>query len=705
MSFPRQRSRLKPIRFPLRGVELPARGHMGLSLSPDGKRIATIALGKLWVFPIGSQPNSVAPMPQDAAGLSWSPDGREIAWSAGPGGAEDLFATDVETGKTRRLTALPGREVRPSWSPDGQRIAFLHWQKPALTTPPWEWKDSGLRLSVIPAHSEPVERLDTTMNITDLPPGSGWAFSFFGHGQEVPQWSPDSKALLLFETKATLVPLKGEPRQLQHFPANLTFLHWGTDSSIVYVKNDMLWRAPFSSDSGMVGEPTAVSNDPALYPSVARDGSILYISEDGLRVRRPDGRVERLGWPLTYRTPAAPERLLLRGVRIIDGKGTPPSAPRDILVEDGRIARIAPTGKLKAKAGTRVVEAEGRTVIPGLIDLHTHLWDDAQLPGLLYYGVTTVRDMGTAIGRLAGLRDAIEAGVRPGPRIVFGGFQFWGATGFSGETGQAPADEAGRARAVALLRAFGADYLKMRQFTGWDAGAKLIEHAHASGMPVSGHIALPLPLMAAGIDGMEHLGPSGTRTNEILYDDIIQLFKAAQLWIVPTIVAYSSEVRLIDEPSIIDQPDTAPFLTPFLRWWALARHRPPTGDRRLSYERFAHLTRLGTEKLHKAGITIAAGADVSPLPWALHLELEELVNAGLSSMEAINAATSVAARVLGSSEEIGSIKQGKLADLVILDADPLHDIRHTRKIWRVIKGGWVFDPEKLRPRESAGATK
>ncbi|MGI8838168.1 MAG: hypothetical protein ACR2H4_16245, partial [Pyrinomonadaceae bacterium] len=194
---------------------------------------------------------------------------------------------------------------------------------------------------------------------------------------------------------------------------------------------------------------------------------------------------------------------------------------------------------------------------------------------------------------------------------------FWGASGFSGETGQMPADEAGRARAVALLRAFGGNYLKMRQFAGWYAGAKLIELAHAAGMPVSGHIALPLPLIAAGIDGMEH-------------HDIIQLFKAAQLWIVPTIVAYSSGVRLIDEPSIIDQPDTAPFLTPFLRWWALRGHRPPTGDRRLSYERFAHVTRLGTKKLHKAGITIAAGSDVPPLPWALHLELEELVNAGLS---------------------------------------------------------------------------
>ena len=156
-------------------------------------RIALIALGKLWVFAVESQPHAVATLPTGAAGLSWSPDGEEVAWSAGPGGAEDLFATNVETGKTRRPTVLPGREVSPSWSPDGRYIAFVHWQKPALTTPPWEYKDAGLRLRVIPARPKPVEHVNATLDLADVP--KGWMFKgIFGRGQEVPQWSPESSS-------------------------------------------------------------------------------------------------------------------------------------------------------------------------------------------------------------------------------------------------------------------------------------------------------------------------------------------------------------------------------------------------------------------------------------------------------------------------------------------------------------------------------
>jgi hypothetical protein len=229
----------------------------------------------------------------------------------------------------------------------------------------------------------------------------------------------------------------------------------------------------------------------------------------------------------------------------------------------------------------------------------------------------------------------------------------------------------------------------MRLFEDWDATAKLIQEAHAAKITTSGHIALPLPLIAAGIDGMEHLGPSGVRTDEIIYEDIMRLFKAAGIWVVPTAVAYSSVVRVGREVAILDSKDVAPFLTPFLRWWNL--RLPP--DRQPSYERFARLTRLSMEKLHRAGVLVAAGSDTE-LPWAIHWELEEMVSSGMSPLQAIAAATGLAACVLGASKDIGTIKLGKIADLVILDADPLQDIRNTRKIWRIIQGGQVIQNEK-----------
>ena len=679
---------LRPVRFALPGTERTARGFMGSALAPSGTRIGMIALGQLWVFDVGGEPRAVAAMPPTAAGLSWSPDERAIVWSAGPGGAEDLYATDVSTGTTRQVTALPGSETGPSWSPDGQHIAFIHWEKPVLDTPPEEWSQMAFRLRATRAVASTAESTEATLDL-----GDGFnPWGFFGPSQESPMWSPDSTPLLLFfqEGSEFLVSLAGDRREFEISSAP-TYTSWSADQKLVYVEDGLLWRASFEADSGKLGGATRISDDAALYASISRDGSILYVSADGLRIHRPTGQVEHLGWPLTYHTPT-PAPLLIRNVRVIAGTDVTPDAPVDILVENGRIARIAPKGTLAHMNEAREVDAGGRTAIPGLIDLHAHLWDDAVLPGALYYGVTVIRDMGsTGIARLAAHRDAIEAGIWPGPRIVLGGIQFWGTGSLTGGGGYMVADDSARTRAMALVAAFGTSYLKMRLFSDWTGAAKLVESAHASGWRVSGHVALPLPLIAAGIDGMEHLGPSGLRTDEIVYDDVVQLFRQANLWVVPTTIGYSSVATVTDDPSALDDPETAPFVTPFLRWWA---QRAPLRSR-AAYERFARFTRISTKKLHQGGVTIAAGTDTPVLPWALHGELEELVAAGLSPLEAITAATQTAARVLGASEEIGTIEVGKLADLVILNADPLEDIRNTRKIWMVIQGGVEVDREAL----------
>lgn len=674
----------RPVRFTPPETDRTARGHKGLALAPTGDRIAMIALGQLWVFEVGGEPRAVAAMPPTATGLSWSPDERAVVWSAGPGGAEDLYATDVSIGRTRQVTALPGSETGPSWSPDGQHIAFIHWRgavgAASFGDPP--------QLRTIPAGGSIVEAEEAT---TDL----GMAFitwGFLGPNQEAPMWSPDSTPLLLFvqNKSAVLASLTGNRREFQ-ISSTATYLSWSADQNLVYVEDGLLWRASFDSDSARLGEATRVSDDAALYASTSRDGSILYVSDDGLRIHRPSGKVEHLGWPLTYTTPTqAP--LLIQNVHVIAGTDVTQDAPADILIENGRIAHIAPTGTLTPPENGRVVEGGGRTVIPGLIDLHAHLWDDAVLPGALYYGVTTIRDMGsTGIARLAAHRDAIEAGIIPGPRIVLGGIQFWGSGRLTGAGGYMVSGDSARTRATELVAAFGTNYLKMRLFSDWTGAAKLVEAAHARGWTVSGHIALPLPLIAAGIDGMEHLGPSGQRTDEIVYDDIVQLFRHANMWIVPTAISYSSVVRVIDDSTVFDDPETGSLTTPFLRWWA--RRLPP--EMRVGYERFARFTRISAQKLHEGGVTIAAGSDTPVLPWALHGELEELVAAGLSPLAAITAATRTAAEVLVASDEIGTIEEGKWADLVILNADPLEDIRNTRDIWMVIKGGVEVDREAL----------
>lgn len=686
LAIPRRTVRAAGQRFAEPGSAVRAHGFGGLALSPSGRRIAMLALDTLWVFEVGARPRSVGPVPPTADGLTWSPDESEVAWSAGPGGADDLFATEIASGTTRRLTALEGAETRPAFSPDGERLAFVHWIAP--TTPAFR-----ATLRVAPARGAPITAVESTQTLAQ---GYPW-WGFFGLGQEQPLWSPDSRAVLAY---GRLRFLSGDsvPVTLPPEHESAAFLLWLADSSLRYIYDELLWRADLAAPFERAGTPSRVSDDAVLYPSAARDGSVLYLSADGLQVRRPDGSVERLGWPLGYRVPV-PVPVLLRNVRVVAGDAPADPVLHDILLRGGRIERVLPAGSVAAPRGVQAIDGAGRWAMPGLIDVHAHSWDDAVLPGALYYGVTTVRDMGsTGIARLVGHDDAIRAGLRDGPRIVAGGIQFWGAGGPSAPGALGPSNDAARNRAMEMLRAFGASYVKMRWFANWQAGARLVGAAADQGWPVSGHEATQLPLVAAGIAGQEHLGPSATRTGKLIYADVVELWRAAGMYNTPTIIGYSSQATAYSDTSLRRRIEGDPLVTPFVRWW---RYRM---DERSAqwYGQAVDFARRSAGTAYRGGVRIVAGSDAPAIPWALQIELEELVAAGLPPRAALAAATTEAARVLGAEGQLGVVGPGALADLVLLDADPRQDIRNTQRIWMVIKGGEVVDRPRLQRMAATG---
>lgn len=652
---------------------------MGLALSPDGRQIGVLALGKLWVVPIGGTPRAVADVPLGATGLAWAPDGAEAVWTAGAPDQEDLFATDLATGATRRVTALPGREMFPAYSPDGRHLAFVHGQGTA-------------QLRVVDARTGEVTDTAQTRNL-----GAATV-----NGTSAPQWSPESDGLLVpgrarspEAERAVFVPLSGERRPISRFPEAPIFLQWTARGTIVFVRHDRLWQAPFDH-SGMLGEPEPIGNDPALYASASRDGTLLFVSEGGLRLREPAGGVRRLGWPLAY-TPPVAEPLLIRNVRIVDGIGESQSPPEDVLIERGRIVQIAAAGTIPANGG-RVLDASGRVAIPGLMDLHAHIYQPDLLPGALYFGITTVRDQGSSMGPLVAYRDAIAAGVLPGPRVAYGGFQFYSDWAFDEEQGRGiepEADTGHVARSVALAEAFGAQHIKTRTFRRWDINARMVAEAHRRGMRATGHCAHQLPLVAAGMDAKEHLGFCEPRGGDNVYDDLVQLYRAAGIGVVPTISYLALAVRLNERPALLEEdPELVPFLPGRDNFgWMLGLSPEQRGEFARSIARW----RGGVARLQRAGVALGTGTDIWQIPTGVHMELEELVASGLSPAEAIRAGSSGAARILGADSELGSIEVGKLADLVILDADPLVDIRNTRRIWQVVHDGRIVDrPAILR---------
>jgi len=675
LSITRARRNLPQARFPEPGRQEPARGFMGLTISPDGKQIGMLALGKLWIFPVGGAPKAVAGVPFEAASLTWSPDGGEVAWTAGVSGKEDIFATDVKSGSTRRVTSLPGREAFPVYSPDGRYLAFAHFPNEG---------DSNLR--IVDAKAKNVADVAQTRDLGSI--GASWTCT--------PQWSPDSDGLLVCGGtdavqlgKATFVPLTGQRQAIRRFPNAPIFLRWTPQHRIVYCRHDRLWQAAFDK-TGMTSEPEPLGSSAAMYSSTSNNGSILFFSDVGLQLRLPNGTEQKIGFPVAY-TPPVAQTTLVRNVRIIDGTGAPVTTARDILIDKGRISKIAPTGQISA-GNALVVDAGGRIVIPGLMDLHAHTYRPDLLPGYPYFGITTIRDQGSSMGPLVSYANDIAAGVFPGPRVSFGGFQFYSDWAFDEEQGRGIEPEADPdhvRRSVSLLAAFGAQHIKTRTFRRWDINARMIKEAHRLGMRATGHCSHLLPLIAAGMDAKEHIGACEARGDTHMYDDMIQLFKAAGVSVIPTVSYLEFAARLSENNDALNSDtELAPFMPERNSFgWML----DIKGDERKFWLTLYQNSRIETTKLWKAGINLGTGTDVWQLPIGAQWELERLVDAGLPPIEAIHAATGASAKILGADKDLGTIEVGKWADLVILDADPLADIHNTRRIWEVFQSGAMVD--------------
>jgi len=430
--------------------------------------------------------------------------------------------------------------------------------------------------------------------------------------------------------------------------------------------------------------------------------------------------------------------LLLRNASLIDGTGAPLRAGVDILLADGRIEAIG--SGIAAPAGAQVIDASRKYVVPGLVDCHVHL--DAPMVfqltleerqrilehtprAFLYNGVTTVLNLSSDADWIWARRAAQREGRLLAPRIFATGRSFTPEGGWGGRHGGTlkTAEEV-RARARDYA-AHGADGLKLVIEDGLGGSGTyvvmpremreaLAEEARRASIPLYVHainlseyrLALPLRPRAI-VHGFEDALPEG--------DTLLPDLAERGVFVVPTLSLFESFVRFDDHREGLDDKVLRGSVPAFL----LERMNRPEFIRE-EKERFRQVARMdvypwvrralplfkmNTRKMHEAGLRIAVGTDAGgPVGYNFQgyntpRELELLVEAGLTPMEAIVAATRTGAELLGAQDRLGTIEPGKLADLLILEANPLEDIRSIRSIDKVILGGAVHERRAFSYRD------
>ncbi|MFJ6080073.1 amidohydrolase family protein [Streptomyces sp. NPDC092369] len=674
---------------PVRALHLPA-------LSPDGRRIAFAALNSLW---LGRSSGGLRPRRLHAAsstryllGPTWARDGKSLVYVDDRDGLLGVYRHDLATGAESALAT--GGRTFPALSPDGQRLACL---------------DLTGRLIVRDLASG-VERVLVT--------------ALGGGGQPGrPSWSPDGRYLALcdrnrlnsrFREGYNVIRVVDTTTGIDrlHTVAPHTSIADRYDSGPVW-SPDGRWMAvivesalcllPVTPDGTPDGELRTLTTEPADHPSWSGDSAtLLYLSGGRLRLLAVSGgpvRTVRIPLDTTRPTPAD---VVVHAGRLWDGTGEGTRDDVDILVRGGRITAVEPH-RAGRPAALRRIDASTGTVIPGLWDTHTHPWQSTyggrQTVGQLTYGITTAVSLGGFAYEQARIREAVLGGQLAGPRLLATGELLDGAR-VAYSMGRAHRTREGLRRSLERGEALDWDFVKTYvRAPGW-VMEEAARFAHERlGVRAGSHLLSPG--VQLGQDVTTHLqatqraefGHAVTATGRV-YQDVVEIYSARGVGFSLIATPFTAAPLLGEEPALADDPRVTVVMPP---WDSAAVTQaagiPPTA---------AQLATLRTEtdiyrRVLAAGGLVALGTDqpLVPVGLALHLGLRALHRGGLSPAQTLRTATVLPARLFGLDRDLGTVEEGRLADLTVVDGDPFADFADLVRTVSVLRGGVPYTTEEL----------
>jgi Amidohydrolase family len=479
------------------------------------------------------------------------------------------------------------------------------------------------------------------------------------------------------------------------------------------------------SGLGFTPDSVWLDGDGAFFAAASRWSSVV---RDGFEATLPDliAAQERSDAALYGRWarelahhPAGP--LVVRGARLFDSTTATVRPGTTVVVRGDRIAAVGADGEVAVPPGAEVIDAAGKTLLPGLWDMHVHVGD---LDGVLDVaaGVTSVRDLGNDIDQIAKLRRQWDSGEAIGPRLIAAGL-IDGSGPYAGPTKMLVDTQEEARAAIDRYAALGYPQIKVYSSIKPELVADIVRYSHSKGLRVSGHIPAFMTATRAvelGFDEIQHVNMlflnfwadevPDTRT-PARFTEVAKRAAGLDLSSPPVraFLALLKEKGVVIDPTVAvfegmftarpGQPDAGSAeilhrLPPQVRRGLLTGGLPvPAGMDQRYRDSFRALLAM-VKALYDAGIPIVAGTD-SLGGFTLHRELELYVEAGIPAPKALQIATLGGARVMSKDGERGSVEAGKLADLILVDGDPTADIAAIRKVSLVVEGGVLYRPAEL----------